>query len=94
MPSDDILTLACPVCNKIHKYELEVHRSFSSSFMPFQSSKEESLPKYFTRLFTCPNTGKDFQARFCITEKSSASIKSVAVKGLGKEVADEENEGV
>jgi hypothetical protein len=90
MSADNVLEIQCPLCKNIHRYELEVHRSFSMSLLTTTGEKGIENKKYFTRLFTCPKKEKEFQARFWMADTSNARIESVEVKGLKKEVADEE----
>ena len=82
MQPTDILEISCPFCNDTHKYELEVRRSFSMSLNFSKSSGEQPSKQYFTRLFTCPTNGKDFQVRFMVRDAPKTTIKSVEVKRL------------
>jgi hypothetical protein len=88
-PDDDFLTIGkCPKCPKAHRYELNVKRSLIM-FEINISSTYSPTKKYFTRLFTCPTTGQDYQARFWIMEAPHAPIESLEVKGLAEEAPDE-----
>lgn len=89
-PEHEVLTIPkCPNCGKPHAYRLEVDRTYVMSFMTTTSGGLAMTYKEFTRLFTCSETGEDFQARFRLTESSSARIKCVRVLGLDEEHLDD-----
>lgn len=98
MPSrSHTLTITeCPECGKSHEYQLEVTRSaflyntLSSGLYSERTQKPSWTKRYFTRLFTCPVTGEDFQGRFWIAERFPAEIESVEVSGLVTESTDEQ----
>ena len=91
--SEDTLTIQnCPMCGKGHKYQLEIHRTLSMSFItPNNTGNSNRTRKHFIRLFTCPKTDKDFEVLFWLEETSNAVILSVDIKGLAKERVDDEN---
>jgi len=91
LPNADVLTIKqCPKCGKSHKYQLNVERAlFMHRYRKVPVDMLKSTKKEFTRLFTCPITKEDFQARFNLVE-SSAIIMSVKVKGVLNE--DEEKQ--
>jgi hypothetical protein len=72
---------ACPLCGLRHTYALAVKRSIVlESLRSF--SIETTLPRRFTRLFTCPTKDETFQADITLTDTSSDRIESVTVTGL------------
>lgn len=90
MSSDnDTLTISkCPKCGSPHKYQLEVSRVWVmhnlTATLDFNPVK-----RTFTRLFTCPTKGEDFQATFWLVETIMDKIESVQVSGLAKETGNE-----
>ncbi len=92
--SDQLTINQCPVCQRSHKYQLEIKRAWSIGLSTYSSSQNYSVKKeYFTRLFTCPSTEKDFQARFYLTVSSNESIQTVTVKGAIQDETDEQAKG-
>ena len=86
MSNNDYLTITqCPECGKSHKYRLEVRRASSIGAQGLLSAQSYNSTgkEYFTRLFTCPLTKNDFQARFYLTVEGNERIESVEVKGIG-----------
>lgn len=76
----------CPQCGKSHEYRLNVSRTIVIgsviSILTSDGAFEQPRKVWFTRLFTCPKTNQDFQARFFLTDSSSSEIRSVSVAGL------------
>jgi hypothetical protein len=60
------------------------------SYTTIGARESNETEKSFTRLFTCPETGDDFQARFSVTEDPDVPIQSVEVKGVAAEQNDED----
>jgi hypothetical protein len=87
--SDELIIIECPKCGGSHKFALEVRRSYFVSYTAFGPQVPVKNKKPFTRFFTCPKTGDDFQVRFWMSEEPDAPIKSVSVKPLGTEPGDE-----
>lgn len=71
----------CPKCNGKHRYRLEVNRSIVMKHLTISDLGECPRSVPVTRLFTCPKTGEDFQAKFTLKETSSDRIKRVSVAG-------------
>jgi len=90
-PNEEKLTISkCPKCTQSHAYTLEVQRSVSVAYTTILGSPEtRGQRRSFTRLFTCPITGEDFQARFWVFEEASSKIKTVKVGNLVTESNDE-----
>ena len=89
-PNEEELTISkCPKCPNSHTYTLKVQRSVSMAYTTLGSPETRGRRKFFTRLFTCPVTGADFQARFWVFEEASSIIKSVKVGNLVTESNDE-----
>lgn len=73
--AERIITIKnCPKCHQAHKYSFEVQRSPLLGLMAPSQKRQ-----YFTRIFTCPSTNENFEARFSLNLEESASIK---LKGI------------
>lgn len=79
--SDDTVRIeACPHCGRHHTYALDVERS---TFMfPGPGVNDQKVEFRFTRLFTCPDTSKDFQAEVILSEPRGTKIDALRVKGI------------
>ncbi len=83
---DKLTIKRCPLCGRSHKYELEVARSEVIYHMTFDASNVSKVSKKeFTRLFTCPISHENFQARISLFETFGVIISDVQVKGLVQE---------
>ncbi|MFT3893417.1 MAG: hypothetical protein QM730_17450 [Anaerolineales bacterium] len=83
MSANENLTITqCPECGKAHTYRLEVRRASSIGAQGLLSSQSNTFTgkEYFTRLFTCPVTNNDFQARFYLTVEGNERIEAIQVK--------------
>jgi C4-type Zn-finger protein len=71
------IKLACPLCPNKHTFPVTIERSSISYFM----RPEDDAPKRrsFTRLFVCPTTSQQFQARLTFTETPYDPILTVTV---------------
>ena len=70
----------CPVCTQAHTYLLRVGRDVSAGLMTARSEPMKAV--VFTRLFTCPEKGQDFQGRITLYQGSRNRIRSVLVVGI------------
>ena len=77
--SEPIAISNCPVCDGKHTYGLKVKRSNVIKLMISDDMQESPRRVHFTRIFTCPNELKDFQATFILYDTSSSRIESVNV---------------
>ena len=77
---DTILIDECPHCRRRHKYALDVERS--TIMFPGRGAGGQMAEFHFTRLFTCPDTGKDFQAEIILSEPRGSKIDALRVKGM------------
>ncbi len=75
----------CPKCNDGHRYQLYVKRAMVIKMMITDMQTERPRTVKYTRLFTCPTSNEDFQARFTLTDTSSDRIEDVTVTGLASD---------
>lgn len=76
---NEIITInSCPICKKMHKYKLYVKRATALSMSP---EITRSSSRKFTRLFTCPETRKDFQADVILESSEKEMIVSLEIIG-------------
>ena len=80
----------CPLCKNPHQFNVEVERAISMAYLSFNTPKQKT--RFFTRLFTCPKTGNDFQARFSLTESTNSTIESVNITGISDEETIDDKE--
>jgi len=73
----------CPLCGQSHRYKLEVERSLVVHMAMSNLTKigERNPLSDFTRFFTCPKKGEEFQATFPLRELSPSQIINVKVVG-------------
>jgi hypothetical protein len=67
----------CPVCEKAHRYLLDVERDTTVGLVT--ARPEPQVAVGFTRLFTCPDKGQVFQARITLYQTARSRIRSVLV---------------
>ncbi len=77
----------CPKCPDVHRYKLDVERALVIKMLTMSDMSERPRQVKVTRLFTCPTTNEEFEARFILTDTSSDRIKDVKVVGIAN--ADE-----
>ena len=74
---DTILVWNCPHCSEKHLYAVEVSRSHWAGY-----SYVPATPLEFTRLFTCPSTGNNFQISMNLMQPHGVDYEQIAVSGL------------
>ncbi|HUU51300.1 MAG TPA: hypothetical protein VMW81_10150 [Nitrospinota bacterium] len=80
---DEVIKIgSCPECHKTHSYKLEVTRCLIMGMMTENELLEKPSEKKLTRTFNCPNTQKDFEASFTLTETSMDRVEEVKVSGI------------
>jgi len=80
----ETITVACPFCRESHTYALEVQRDPVTEFIlmrPPELPGCAAAEKSFTRIFTCPTTGRDFQAKITVPQPRGTKVSSVDVEG-------------
>jgi hypothetical protein len=84
MPEEiETLTIdKCPKCSLKHEYQIKVRRTLITSMLDFADRTRSGHPVTFTRLFTCPETGDDFQARLVLYQEGNSQIDSVEIRSL------------
>jgi len=70
-----ILIEQCPHCKRKHTYPLIIQRV---TVMGLSGNKEEQ--KTFTCVFTCPNTGEQFEAQVSLKKAPQENILSIQVE--------------
>jgi hypothetical protein len=75
------LTLACPVCEGEHRYQLTVQRSIVIGMATAPGSLPETL-RTFTQLFTCPRHSQRFEADVWLPETALSQIEALEVTGV------------
>lgn len=85
MPEQDLgartekLTLNCPYCQgENHTFAIEVQYSIVAFLM--KEGGNRLPPRTFTRVFRCPTTEKDFEAKVTIQPEDGEVIDEVVVK--------------
>jgi polyhydroxyalkanoate synthesis regulator protein len=79
----DVLEIEhCPKCKKSHLYQLNVEQTDIMYEGGLIEITDRSKREYFTRLFTCPTTGQDFQAKFWLIGSIDYVTNVVSVIGL------------
>ncbi len=69
------IQITCPFGDGDHAFNLKVQISVYSAMLP-----EKPRLKRYTRLFTCPKTGQDFQATITLQEGPNFDIETVEVE--------------
>lgn len=72
----------CLECHKTHSYKVEVTRCLIMGMMSEDKLLERPTEKKLTCTFNCPNTKKDFEASFTLTETSMDRVGEVKVSGI------------
>ena len=75
----------CPKCSDGHRYKLEVDIALVIKMLTMSDMIERPRQVRITRLFTCPTTNEEFEARFILTDTSSNRIKDVKVVGIAND---------
>mgnify|MGYP007098981236 CR=1 FL=1 len=76
---ESTLQIQCPKCEKLHSYLIEAFVSLIFLDNPYSTPPPRK--REFTRLFTCPTTKQDFQAKFALLEKPGTILRTANVKG-------------
>jgi hypothetical protein len=86
MADYEVITIErCPRCPNSHRYRLAVQRSILLKMFTMDDMTEQLRPVRVTRLFTCPTTNEDYEARIVLYDDSGNRIKQVGqVLGLAK----------
>jgi hypothetical protein len=77
IPQRDVtVDVTCPYCSgSVHSYPVTVSYSHVYFFETPSSWPETSEP--FTRIFTCPETGQDFEAEITVPQEKGEIVDGV-----------------
>ena len=73
------IELKCPLCKKVHKYQLRVDKSVVFYDVISMLSSSSSTSRKFRRLFTCPEKNEPFEATLILEESFGEKINDVEV---------------
>ena len=80
MGSEDAIEVKCPICERTHKFPLQIEYSMVMHLMTGSAERDNRRRRRtFERWFTCPSEGGRFSGTVVLFESSLAPIEKVEV---------------